>query len=195
MRRRRIVRGIDRASPFHGAEWRHALEHVRSQEPVPPSRLQPQVPRDLETMPQVLGKRSHRAVCRQQNHSLTISAFPNRRAHHRAASQSGDKSGPLVPTESSDHHRDRIGRFGSGRRDRIGHKPCLHLAASPRAAAHKNRAGRCSIPAGCGRGKSTAVVQAAGADQGRPRRCRAIPSTSRAALGKFGARTRAGAPR
>jgi WD40 repeat protein len=36
--------------PIHGVTALDALENVRSQEPVPPSRLQPQVPRDLETI-------------------------------------------------------------------------------------------------------------------------------------------------
>jgi WD40 repeat protein len=36
--------------PFKGASWQDTLEHVRSQEPVPPSRLQPNVPRDLQTI-------------------------------------------------------------------------------------------------------------------------------------------------
>src|SRR5205085_2378366 len=36
--------------PFRGATALDALEQVRSQEPVPPTRLQPQVPRDLETI-------------------------------------------------------------------------------------------------------------------------------------------------
>ncbi len=36
--------------PFRGASVMDTLELVRSQEPVPPSRLQPDVPRDLETI-------------------------------------------------------------------------------------------------------------------------------------------------
>jgi serine/threonine-protein kinase len=36
--------------PFQGASLLETLEQVRSQEPVPPSRLQPKVPRDLETI-------------------------------------------------------------------------------------------------------------------------------------------------
>jgi eukaryotic-like serine/threonine-protein kinase len=36
--------------PFHGATALDALEQVRSHEPVPPTRVQPQVPRDLETI-------------------------------------------------------------------------------------------------------------------------------------------------
>jgi serine/threonine-protein kinase len=36
--------------PFNGATIWETIEHVRSQEPVPPSRLQPKVPRDLETI-------------------------------------------------------------------------------------------------------------------------------------------------
>jgi WD40 repeat protein len=36
--------------PFHGANALDTLEQVRSQEPVAPSRLQPRVPRDLETV-------------------------------------------------------------------------------------------------------------------------------------------------
>src|SRR5262249_43551787 len=36
--------------PFKGASPLETLEQVRSQEPVPPSRLQPRTPRDLETI-------------------------------------------------------------------------------------------------------------------------------------------------
>jgi serine/threonine-protein kinase len=36
--------------PFNGATLWETIEQVRSQEPVPPSRLQPKVPRDLETI-------------------------------------------------------------------------------------------------------------------------------------------------
>ncbi len=36
--------------PFHGATFWETIEQVRSQEPVPPSRLQPKTPRDLETI-------------------------------------------------------------------------------------------------------------------------------------------------
>src|SRR5262249_45458172 len=36
--------------PFQGATALEAIEHARSQEPVPPKRLQPKVPRDLETI-------------------------------------------------------------------------------------------------------------------------------------------------
>jgi WD40 repeat protein len=36
--------------PFRGTSWLDTLEQVRHQEPVPPSRLQPKVPRDLETI-------------------------------------------------------------------------------------------------------------------------------------------------
>jgi serine/threonine-protein kinase len=36
--------------PFKGATWQDTLEAVRTQEPVPPSRLQPKTPRDLETI-------------------------------------------------------------------------------------------------------------------------------------------------
>jgi serine/threonine protein kinase len=36
--------------PFHGATMLETLEQVRFQEPVPPSRLQPKVPRDLENI-------------------------------------------------------------------------------------------------------------------------------------------------
>jgi WD40 repeat protein len=36
--------------PFQGASALHTLEQVRTQEPVPPRRLQPRVPRDLETI-------------------------------------------------------------------------------------------------------------------------------------------------
>jgi WD40 repeat protein len=36
--------------PFQGTSTLHTLEQVRHQEPVPPRRLQPQVPRDLETI-------------------------------------------------------------------------------------------------------------------------------------------------
>src|SRR5262249_35106389 len=36
--------------PFQGATVLDALERVRFQQPVPPSQLQPQVPRDLETI-------------------------------------------------------------------------------------------------------------------------------------------------
>src|SRR5262249_30464442 len=36
--------------PFLGATQLDTLEQVRSQEPVPPRRLQPKVPRDLETV-------------------------------------------------------------------------------------------------------------------------------------------------
>jgi tetratricopeptide (TPR) repeat protein len=36
--------------PFQGESVYHTLEQVRSQEPVPPRRLQPRVPRDLETI-------------------------------------------------------------------------------------------------------------------------------------------------
>src|SRR5262249_15155956 len=36
--------------PFQAATVADALEQVRTQEPVPPSRLQPKLPRDLETI-------------------------------------------------------------------------------------------------------------------------------------------------
>src|SRR5262249_31665419 len=36
--------------PFKGATWQDTLEAVRTQDPVPPSRLQPKTPRDLETI-------------------------------------------------------------------------------------------------------------------------------------------------
>jgi hypothetical protein len=36
--------------PFRGESLLETLELVRTQDPVPPSRLQPQVPRDLETI-------------------------------------------------------------------------------------------------------------------------------------------------
>src|SRR6266436_6452356 len=36
--------------PFRGESPLETLELVRTQDPVPPSRLQPQVPRDLETI-------------------------------------------------------------------------------------------------------------------------------------------------
>src|SRR5207244_3773616 len=36
--------------PFRGTSVLDTLEQVRHQEPVPPSRLQPKVPRDLETI-------------------------------------------------------------------------------------------------------------------------------------------------
>src|SRR5262249_55423070 len=36
--------------PFQGTTVLEVLEQVRNQEPVPPSRLQPKVPRDLETI-------------------------------------------------------------------------------------------------------------------------------------------------
>src|SRR5207244_1982460 len=36
--------------PFQGANVLDILEQVRNQDPVPPSRLQPKLPRDLETI-------------------------------------------------------------------------------------------------------------------------------------------------
>src|SRR5205807_2571838 len=36
--------------PFRGANMMDTLDQVRTQEPVPPSRLQPKTPRDLETI-------------------------------------------------------------------------------------------------------------------------------------------------
>jgi len=36
--------------PFKGASLHETLDLVRTREPVPPSRLQPKVPRDLETI-------------------------------------------------------------------------------------------------------------------------------------------------
>jgi serine/threonine protein kinase len=45
-----LYRMLTGRPPFWGASALETLEQVRSLEPVPPSRLQPKVPRDLETI-------------------------------------------------------------------------------------------------------------------------------------------------
>jgi WD40 repeat protein/serine/threonine protein kinase len=45
-----LYEGLTGRAPFRGESPLHTVELLRTQEPVPPSRLQPKVPRDLETI-------------------------------------------------------------------------------------------------------------------------------------------------
>ena len=89
--------------PFGGDSVMETLDQVRQQQPVPPSRLNPKVPRDLEIIClKCLDKDPRAALSLRAGAGRRASAVPGWRAHPGAAGERIREGLALVPTASGD---------------------------------------------------------------------------------------------
>jgi serine/threonine-protein kinase len=107
--------------PFRGATALDTLQQVKSAEPLPPSRLVPGLPRDLETialkcLQKDPGKRFESAAALAEDPGGGPVSIPGRRAHRGAASGRGGAGLEVVPAESRPGRVARRDRSGTGSR-------------------------------------------------------------------------------
>ena len=84
--------------PFRGTTVLETLEQVKSTEPVPPSRLVPGVPRDLETIGlKCLQKEPARRYASAASLAEDLRRYPGRRADPGASERAGGAILEVVP--------------------------------------------------------------------------------------------------
>ncbi len=121
-------------TPFRAPSVLETLEHVRHREPLPPSELQPAIPRDLETICLTCLRKDLRCAATTRGRSGRRPApLPHRRAHPGAPGRSRRTSVALVSPESPS------GRPGSDHGPGGGGLGRQHVGAVLGAATAENR--------------------------------------------------------
>ncbi len=114
------LRTADRPAAVPGATLLETLEQVRATEPVPPSRLVPRLPRDVETIClKCLEKDPGRRYDGRPGVGRGPEAFQGRRADHGPADRPGRAGLAVVPSQSPGGGTGRRYRRG----DAVGHDP------------------------------------------------------------------------
>ena len=86
--------------PFRGVSVGDTLELIRTQEPVPPSRLQPKIPRPLETVCLKCLEKDPDRRYRSPGVGRRFETIPRRQADHRPAGRQARAALPLGPTKT-----------------------------------------------------------------------------------------------